>query len=322
MSDPSYWLSASVLTITSAPSFRPASSPAWKAAARPLLFVSRTMWSTPCSRATSIVRSVEPSSMISHSTVSNPAICAGEAAERHRKLVLLVETGNLDDELHLKEPDLRSKTSSPARWSAVRPGAPGQTTVARGAPDDRRRSEPANVAFSQVRALILQGSAMSSPTDIDRLHLARAIELAEGGRGRVSPNPLVGAVIGRHDEVLGEGFHQAIGAPHAEVEAIRAAEGPAIWAARPCTCRSSPAATRAARRRAPTRSGRPGSPGWSSPRTTRASTPPAAASASCATRASRSWSPTASSRSAPGCSTSRFASMPGPAGRGCCSSPR
>jgi diaminohydroxyphosphoribosylaminopyrimidine deaminase / 5-amino-6-(5-phosphoribosylamino)uracil reductase len=66
---------------------------------------------------------------------------------------------------------------------------------------------------------------MSAPTDIDRLHLARAIELAEGGRGKVSPNPLVGAVIGRHEEVLGEGFHQALGAPHAEVEAIRAAEG-------------------------------------------------------------------------------------------------
>ncbi|HEY1520266.1 MAG TPA: bifunctional diaminohydroxyphosphoribosylaminopyrimidine deaminase/5-amino-6-(5-phosphoribosylamino)uracil reductase RibD [Solirubrobacteraceae bacterium] len=66
---------------------------------------------------------------------------------------------------------------------------------------------------------------MSATTDIDRLHLARAIELAEGGRGRVSPNPLVGAVIGRQHEVLGEGFHQELGAPHAEVEAIRAAEG-------------------------------------------------------------------------------------------------
>ena len=66
---------------------------------------------------------------------------------------------------------------------------------------------------------------MSSPTDIDHRHLARAIELAEGGRGRVSPNPLVGAVIGRHEEVLGEGFHQELGAPHAEIEAIRAAGG-------------------------------------------------------------------------------------------------
>ena len=72
---------------------------------------------------------------------------------------------------------------------------------------------------------MLHGYAMSAPTDIDRRHLARAIELAEGGRGRVSPNPLVGAVLGRHDEVLGEGFHQALGEPHAEIEAIRAAEG-------------------------------------------------------------------------------------------------
>src|SRR5437764_6925762 len=66
---------------------------------------------------------------------------------------------------------------------------------------------------------------MSATTDIDRRHLARAIALAEGGRGRVSPNPLVGAVSGRHDEVLGEGFHQVLGGPHAEVEAIEAASG-------------------------------------------------------------------------------------------------
>jgi diaminohydroxyphosphoribosylaminopyrimidine deaminase / 5-amino-6-(5-phosphoribosylamino)uracil reductase len=66
---------------------------------------------------------------------------------------------------------------------------------------------------------------MLAPTEIDQRHLARAIELAEGGRGRVSPNPMVGAVIGRNDEVLGEGFHEMLGGPHAEVEAIRAAAG-------------------------------------------------------------------------------------------------
>ncbi|HTU88381.1 MAG TPA: bifunctional diaminohydroxyphosphoribosylaminopyrimidine deaminase/5-amino-6-(5-phosphoribosylamino)uracil reductase RibD [Solirubrobacteraceae bacterium] len=66
---------------------------------------------------------------------------------------------------------------------------------------------------------------MSATTETDRRHLARAIDLASGGRGMVSPNPLVGAVIGRHDEVLGEGFHQRVGGPHAEVEAIRAADG-------------------------------------------------------------------------------------------------
>ena len=66
---------------------------------------------------------------------------------------------------------------------------------------------------------------MSPQSDIDRRHLARAIELAEQGRGRVSPNPLVGAVIGREEDVIGEGFHQTLGGPHAEIEAIRAAEG-------------------------------------------------------------------------------------------------
>jgi len=57
----------------------------------------------------------------------------------------------------------------------------------------------------------------------DQLHLARAIELAESGRGKVSPNPLVGAVIGREERILGEGFHGWLGGPHAEVAAIDAA---------------------------------------------------------------------------------------------------
>ncbi len=64
---------------------------------------------------------------------------------------------------------------------------------------------------------------MALRTETDRRHLARAIELAEQGRGRVSPNPLVGAVIGRDDSVVGEGFHREFGGAHAEVEAIRAA---------------------------------------------------------------------------------------------------
>src|SRR5215212_4967102 len=64
----------------SAPSLRLASSPASNAAARPLLLVSRTTWSMPCSRATSTVRSVEPSSTTSHSTSSTPATSRGSAA--------------------------------------------------------------------------------------------------------------------------------------------------------------------------------------------------------------------------------------------------
>jgi diaminohydroxyphosphoribosylaminopyrimidine deaminase/5-amino-6-(5-phosphoribosylamino)uracil reductase len=59
----------------------------------------------------------------------------------------------------------------------------------------------------------------------DHEHLFRAIELAEGGRGRTSPNPLVGAVIVRDGQVLGEGFHSALGEAHAERAAIAAAGG-------------------------------------------------------------------------------------------------
>ncbi|MEK6326050.1 MAG: bifunctional diaminohydroxyphosphoribosylaminopyrimidine deaminase/5-amino-6-(5-phosphoribosylamino)uracil reductase RibD [Actinomycetota bacterium] len=54
----------------------------------------------------------------------------------------------------------------------------------------------------------------------DRLHLQRALELAEGGRGKVSPNPLVGAVLVRDGEPIGEGFHARLGGPHAEVAAL------------------------------------------------------------------------------------------------------
>jgi len=57
-------------------------------------------------------------------------------------------------------------------------------------------------------------------TSTDREHLQRALELAERGRGRVSPNPLVGAVIVRDAEVIGEGFHAQLGGLHAERAAL------------------------------------------------------------------------------------------------------
>jgi diaminohydroxyphosphoribosylaminopyrimidine deaminase / 5-amino-6-(5-phosphoribosylamino)uracil reductase len=57
-------------------------------------------------------------------------------------------------------------------------------------------------------------------TITDREHLKRALELAELGRGRVSPNPLVGAVIVRDGEVIGEGFHAELGDLHAERAAL------------------------------------------------------------------------------------------------------
>jgi diaminohydroxyphosphoribosylaminopyrimidine deaminase / 5-amino-6-(5-phosphoribosylamino)uracil reductase len=64
---------------------------------------------------------------------------------------------------------------------------------------------------------------MTTIADTDRRHLARAIEIAEQGRGKVSPNPLVGAVLADGDGPIGEGYHREVGAPHAEVEAIHAA---------------------------------------------------------------------------------------------------
>ena len=63
---------------------------------------------------------------------------------------------------------------------------------------------------------------MTPQLQTDQAHLARAIELAERGRGRVSPNPMVGAVVVKVGEVLGEGFHGAFGGPHAEREALAA----------------------------------------------------------------------------------------------------
>src|SRR3954470_21581 len=57
-------------------------------------------------------------------------------------------------------------------------------------------------------------------TGTEQGHLRRALELAEGGRGRVSPNPLVGAVVVRDGERLGEGFHAELGGLHAERAAL------------------------------------------------------------------------------------------------------
>ena len=65
-------------------------------------------------------------------------------------------------------------------------------------------------------------------TERDERHLFRAIELASEARGHTSPNPLVGAVIVKNGRTIGEGYHTAAGAPHAEREALAAcSEDPA-----------------------------------------------------------------------------------------------
>ncbi len=60
-------------------------------------------------------------------------------------------------------------------------------------------------------------------TATDHAMMARALRLAERGAYTTKPNPMVGCVIARGDEVVGEGWHQKQGGPHAEVFALQAA---------------------------------------------------------------------------------------------------
>ncbi len=56
------------------------------------------------------------------------------------------------------------------------------------------------------------------------LYMRRALELAEWGRGYVSPNPMVGCVIVHENRIIGEGWHREFGGPHAEVHAVNSVE--------------------------------------------------------------------------------------------------
>lgn len=57
----------------------------------------------------------------------------------------------------------------------------------------------------------------------DEAYVERALALAELGRGLVSPNPMVGAVLVREGRIVGEAYHEGAGLPHAEVLALREA---------------------------------------------------------------------------------------------------
>ena len=75
--------------------------------------------------------------------------------------------------------------------------------------DRSRGSAPLSGTISQVVA-----------SDRSADPMARALDLAPSGAGRVSPNPLVGAVIERDGEIIGEGFHAELGGLHAERAAL------------------------------------------------------------------------------------------------------
>src|SRR2546430_13416694 len=57
-------------------------------------------------------------------------------------------------------------------------------------------------------------------SDEDTRFMRRALRLAARAAGRTSPNPMVGTVIVRGTEIVGEGYHRAAGEPHAEVSAL------------------------------------------------------------------------------------------------------
>ncbi len=67
-------------------------------------------------------------------------------------------------------------------------------------------------------------------SESDISFMKRALALAEKGRGHVSPNPMVGAVVVKDDKVVGEGYHRVFGQAHAEVNALNAAGDDALGA--------------------------------------------------------------------------------------------
>jgi diaminohydroxyphosphoribosylaminopyrimidine deaminase/5-amino-6-(5-phosphoribosylamino)uracil reductase len=61
---------------------------------------------------------------------------------------------------------------------------------------------------------------------MEEKYMLRALQLAEIGRGQVSPNPMVGCVIVHNDQIIGEGWHQKYGTWHAEVNAVNSVKDP------------------------------------------------------------------------------------------------
>jgi len=60
--------------------------------------------------------------------------------------------------------------------------------------------------------------------------MRRALHIAGAARGRTAPNPMVGAVVVRDGQIVGEGYHRRCGGPHAEVLALKMAAGRATGA--------------------------------------------------------------------------------------------
>ena len=59
----------------------------------------------------------------------------------------------------------------------------------------------------------------------DERHMSRAVALARKGFYTTDPNPRVGCVLVKNEKVVGEGWHEEAGAPHAEINALQRAQG-------------------------------------------------------------------------------------------------
>ena len=66
---------------------------------------------------------------------------------------------------------------------------------------------------------------MGNYLTVDQKFMQQALKLAGRGLGKVSPNPMVGAVIVKHGRLIGQGYHHAFGKDHAEVDALKHAQG-------------------------------------------------------------------------------------------------
>jgi diaminohydroxyphosphoribosylaminopyrimidine deaminase / 5-amino-6-(5-phosphoribosylamino)uracil reductase len=75
----------------------------------------------------------------------------------------------------------------------------------------------------ESNSLPLETPPLTVGDDFDSRMMQRCLELARRALGRTSPNPLVGAVIVKDGEIVGEGFHPRAGEPHAEIFALKAA---------------------------------------------------------------------------------------------------
>ena len=90
-----------------------------------------------------------------------------------------------------------------------------------------------------VRSLIARDSCLTMFSGDDTVYMARALRLAERGLLTTAPNPRVGCVLVREGAVVGEGWHERAGGPHAEINALqqagpRAAGSTAYVTLEPC----------------------------------------------------------------------------------------